>query len=252
MPRSPRKTINLPESNNHLLNMYALAAGAAGVGMLALAPPAGAKIVYTPAHRDLTVNKHFYLDLNHDRINDFEFYLASHICTSKCRGNFLRVKGLRPGDGIWSSVEQVYGVSRRCAVALTKGRQIGSKAPFHQRSISMFSSRTSFASGFYYCPWLNQKQAYLGLKFSVSGKVHFGWARFTTKSGYPPSAQLTGYAYETIPGKPIIAGATKGPDDAEPTALNTNATEPATLGMLALGAPGLSIWRREESVLASV
>jgi hypothetical protein len=26
-------------------------------------------------------------------------------------------------------------------------------------------------------------------------------------------------------------------------------TEPATLGALAMGAPGLSIWRREESVL---
>jgi hypothetical protein len=31
----------------------------------------------------------------------------------------------------------------------------------------------------------------------------------------PPSG---GYAYETIPGKAIIAGAIKGPDDAEPAA----------------------------------
>jgi hypothetical protein len=65
-------------------------------------------------------------------------------------------------------------------------------------------------------------------------------------------ALLTGYAYETIPGKTIIAGATKGPDDAEPaTSLNTSTPEPATLGVLALGAPGLSIWRREESVAAT-
>jgi hypothetical protein len=40
--------------------------------------------------------------------------------------------------------------------------------------------------------------------------------------------------------------------DAEPTVLNTNATQSATLGKLALGAPGLSIWRREESVLAAL
>jgi hypothetical protein len=39
---------------------------------------------------------------------------------------------------------------------------------------------------------------------------------------------------------------------AEPTALNTNATQSATLDKLALGAPGLSIWRREESVLAAL
>jgi hypothetical protein len=65
------------------------------------------------------------------------------------------------------------------------------------------------------------------------------------------SATVTGYAYETIPGKAIVAGATKGPDDAEPTAaLSSHTPEPVTLGALALGAPGLSIWRRTESVAA--
>jgi len=60
---------------------------------------------------------------------------------------------------------------------------------------------------------------------------------------------LTGYAYETIPGKAIIAGKTKGSDDVEPTALNRPALQPATLGVLALGAPGSAIWRREKSVV---
>ena len=63
---------------------------------------------------------------------------------------------------------------------------------------------------------------------------------------------VTGYAYETVPGKAIIAGATNGASEAEPTAsLNTPAPEAATLGMLAVGAPGLSIWRREEAVIAA-
>jgi hypothetical protein len=65
---------------------------------------------------------------------------------------------------------------------------------------------------------------------------------------YPYEVSLTGYAYETIPGKGIIAGKTKGPDDAEPTASDMHTTEQAMLGALALGAPGLSIWRREQSV----
>src|SRR5580693_5813065 len=38
------------------------------------------------------------------------------------------------------------------------------------------------------------------------------------------TATLTGYAYETIPGKAIIAGATKGPDDGEPSASFTTPT----------------------------
>jgi hypothetical protein len=64
-----------------------------------------------------------------------------------------------------------------------------------------------------------------------------------------------GYAYETIPNKPIIAGATHGPDyDAQPASesIETHTPAPATLGMLALGAPGLSIWRREEEVAAAL
>ena len=45
---------------------YAAAAGAAGVGMLAVAPPAHAKIVYTPANVTLLPNQVAGLDLNHD------------------------------------------------------------------------------------------------------------------------------------------------------------------------------------------
>jgi hypothetical protein len=47
----PRKTANLSASLNHQLNGYALAASAAGVALLALAPTAEAKIVYTPAQK---------------------------------------------------------------------------------------------------------------------------------------------------------------------------------------------------------
>jgi hypothetical protein len=89
------------------------------------------------------------------------------------------------------------------------------------------------------------------LQFLIEGKVHFGWARLNVSCrGTDVFAILTGYAYETIPGKSIIAGATKGPDDAAPTASFTMPTpEPVTLGALAMGAPGLSIWRRKELAL---
>ncbi len=60
---------------------------------------------------------------------------------------------------------------------------------------------------------------------------------------------LTGYAYETISGKAIIAGVTKGPADAEPSSsLKRPTHSSATLGTLALGAPGLAIWKRRESL----
>jgi hypothetical protein len=65
------------------------------------------------------------------------------------------------------------------------------------------------------------------------------------------SAVLTGYAYETIPGKLIVAGATEGTDDGKPIAsIGTDTPGPATLALLALGVPGLSIWRREKEATA--
>jgi hypothetical protein len=56
--------------------MYAVAAG---VGMLALAQPSEAKIVYTPANAQIggTVGK-LNLDLNNDGITDFEFCVATN------------------------------------------------------------------------------------------------------------------------------------------------------------------------------
>jgi hypothetical protein len=47
MKPRPRKTANLSESAHQQLKMYAFAATAAGVGVLALAKPAQGKIIYT-------------------------------------------------------------------------------------------------------------------------------------------------------------------------------------------------------------
>jgi hypothetical protein len=90
--------------------------------------------------------------------------------------------------------------------------------------------------------WANVKDRYLGMRFLVgSGKYHFGWARLSvscSRNGISPT--LTGYAYETIPNKPIIAGKTKGPD--------VITVQPATLGHLAAGASAISAWRKESAV----
>jgi hypothetical protein len=241
----PRTTVNLSKSVQHQVNMYALAASAAGVALLAGAQPANAKIVYTPAHKQLTNHKPFDLDLDHNGVNDFKFLLNWYSTTFGKRT--LSVQGVQQGNKIWSS----YVLGRLpCAAPLPKGTRIGPKGRFSMNPVWMFY--TSRASSD--CKWLQRggTTAYLGVKFSIKGKDHFGWVRFTTHSSPHPSAELTGYAYETIPGKSIIAGATKGPNDAESTtSCNPHSSEPAALGLLALGAQGRAIWRREESVVAS-
>jgi hypothetical protein len=52
--RPARRPSQLPESLHKRLNAYALAASAAGVGLLALAQSAEAEIVYTKTHHVVT------------------------------------------------------------------------------------------------------------------------------------------------------------------------------------------------------
>ncbi len=254
-PQLARKTANLSDSVQKRLNMYALAASAAGV--LALAPFAGAKIVYTPAHRHLPLNKDSFLDLNHDGSNDFVFHFHFRKTSNRMFNVDLNVEGVRPGNSIvWLHSTMHEGGS--CAVPLTKGQKVGPKGAFIQGPGTMFDTYANTSFRTTYCAWQHVKngQAYLGLKFSIKGKIHYGWARLGNVFGGPnPAAELTGYAYETIPNKPIITGKTKGPDGSnveEPNAsLAAPTPKPATIGMLALGSPALSIWRREHPVGAN-
>jgi hypothetical protein len=249
----PRKTANLSESIHQQLSMYALAASAAGVGTLCFAKPAEARIVYTPAHVAIKANGGlFHIDLNHDGTPDFALWNRS---SSQNYWRGLLARESRSANEIWMTNTVCAGSPGSGAAPLPKGKRIGPKGEFKHSRYAY--ANMAYAGKATTCgPWARQSnlQAYLGLKFTINGKIHFGWARVKVDTLQAPfSVTLTGYAYETIPGKAIIAGATKGPDDAEPTAaLSSQTPEPTTLGALALGAPGLSIWRRKESAAAAL
>jgi hypothetical protein len=180
--------------------------------MLALAPPAEAKIVYTPAHRVIGPNNSYNLDLNHDGKIDF---IISNVVEnpSLCPQSLTCVSLLFAKPTKRNGVEGPRGThgGYGYAYALKAGARIGPKHPFSATAMEFAISGSCFPFS-RRSHWCKSANKYLGLRFEIS------------------------------------AGVTKGPDDVEPTAsLNTHATEPATLGMLALGAPGLSIWRREET-----
>jgi hypothetical protein len=252
-----RKAANLPESVRQQLNGYALAATAAGVGALALAQPANAKIVYTPAH--VKIAGHVNLDLNHDGITDFVFI-------NTVRGHFAWVNVLSlQQNRVWGRRRNL---GRIYASALPAGIRVGRNQAEFQKGPSCYISAShygpcKFMTG---CTlttqastlgcsgtWGKKARGYVGLKFNVNGKTHYGWARLTVVHKLTVVVTLTGYAYETIPNMPIITGKTKGPDDESieqpnSAALTVPSRKPASLGLLAIGSPGLSIWRREESV----
>jgi hypothetical protein len=248
----PRKTAHLSEFIHRQLNMYALAAGAAGVGILAVAQPAEAKIVYTRSHRVIGINQHFDLDLNHDGKTDFTVGDTTHYSTSG-GVNLLIASGARTNE-----VEGNTATRGFLAAALKKGAVIPKGHFSHDgRMISYCSGFLSCAHTHRIGSWFNVTNRYLGLKFKIDNKIHYGWARLSVQFAgrIYVTTTLTGYAYETIPGKAIKAGQTKeaaddltNEDFGPGASLNNLLPTPqaASLGMLALGVEVVPLRRRKE------
>jgi hypothetical protein len=237
MKRPARVSLQLSKSLHHQLNAYALAASAAGVSVLALAVPAGAKIIYTPTHTVIKLHHPYTLSFNGQK----EFGIAVSHCIGTGCGRYSSAIGIGSlGSGSTARIadtrSQTSFGDANFALALKKGAHIPTRysrraGVLEGRFCGPVSSCSSFGR------WLpDSTNRYVGLRFSVSGKVHYGWARMSVRSTFDPPAYvvvLTGYAYETIPNKPIIAGKTHGEDD-------------GTLGRLAQGACGLTASRQDK------
>jgi hypothetical protein len=89
--------------------MYALAASAAGVGVLALAQRVEAKIIYTKTHHVIGTHDVYRLDLNHDKKIDFILGNTNHCTTTACSwelwasraGPGNNVMGFHSANGWW-------------------------------------------------------------------------------------------------------------------------------------------------------
>jgi len=248
LSQSPRGPSSLSDSVHRQLNMYALAASAAGVSLLALAEPSEAKIIYTKTHQVMRINGICPLDLNHDGNVDFVVQ------------DYIYSWGLYVQGAVGNAIEGSHGL----AAALKKGAAIGPRQRFISNSyvrgetmvgLSCSEGSTCRLAG----PWVNVSNRYLGLKFQIDGKTHYGWARLSTQSqGLQITATLTGYAYETIANKELHAGQTSGGADEQTPLLGgarpargpvLNAATPVlqsgqrvSLGRLALGVANRALW----------
>jgi hypothetical protein len=234
MKRPARVPSQLSESMHKRLNAYTLAASAAGVGMFALAQPVEARVIYTKAHI-LIHNRSYPLDLNHDGLTDFTLSAQSGV-TAYSR--FSAGLGVRPPadhgpNQIWHFT---YQHRTSYAAALKGGVRIGPKARFGPGNFWVMASANSNKS-YSKSQWCDVRNRYLGMRFVIGRKTHYGWARMNATCDRDWSLLLTGYAYETIPNKPIIAGKTRGPD--------VITEQPATLGHLAAGVSAISAWRTD-------
>ncbi len=202
---------NLYQSIHQQLSVYAVATVVALLSVLALAPPSQAKIVYTKANVVLWCqtkfcDKQYNLDLNHDGVTDFVIkvtFFVAFVCNSS------RQVGELPASGNSAIGSGGY------ATALMQGAPIGHSQQFRGGEGTMaFYDVIPTCQASYGGPWYSVHfpvTAYLGLRFRLNGRNHYGWAKLTVEQA--SYAKLTGYAYETIAGKSIIAGQTKGATD---------------------------------------
>jgi len=247
--------VSLSKSIDSRLKVYGIAAAAASVGLLALAEPAQSEIIITnkkiPIPRcDGLGSCPVKVDLNHDGIADFSFTLGYYGFGQNINGrghiNPL-TRGAIVGGGPYSS-----------ASPLVRGAKIGPSAQFVSFSVDI--ERSSYCTTNSICfkehnhegPWGgNHPNRFVGVRFLIRGKTHYGWIRLTvtTSETAPMSEEITEYGYETIANKSCAAGL-PGTSAATSDRLNTEQTgkNSASLGMLALGADALPLWRRDDKV----
>jgi len=246
--RSAKRTVD--RLNQHL-NLYSTAAVAAGVSMLALAQPAEGSVVVTKTNITVGFGSQISIDINKDGINDF--MIAGE--GANYDHSFYATFAIKPLAG-----GKVVGGNRGplgpYASALVKGANIGPSAHFSssvarsQITIErLLGSASASTHESFYGKWPGINNRYLGVKFLIKGATHYGWIRMSVSELSEISGTITEYAYETVANKTIGAGATT---DSSEIATETPAREndpslgKASLGMLASGADGLAIWRREQ------
>jgi hypothetical protein len=249
----PPKT-SLSETIEHRMKLYSVAAAAAGVSMLALAQSAEAEVVVTRSN--IPIPASYYggiqylvpIDLNNDGVKDFSFsfYAFGY-------HGFINDLHVEPQEG--GAVVASHPIGAFYASALVRGAKIGPSAHFSSDGRTEIEVAQGFdASSIYtrrlYGNWGdNPANRYLGVRFLIDGVTHYGWIRMTVITqprGF--SATIVGYAYETIPNKPIVAGIPGKPSAAQ-SGTKAEIFGNPSLGMLALGADGLSTWRDSHALV---
>jgi hypothetical protein len=227
-----RTTVPINSRLNQRLTAYVAAASAAGAAFAV--PQAEAKVVYTPTQT--TIVGATPIDLNHDGTPDFS--IGFHTLS---KALVLEVGPAVKGNEI------LLGKNREVAVGIF-GQPVGPGEKFAASTGNygwmIMADAGSYSVTWFFGPWANATNRYLGFKFNINGEAHYGWARLTVGDYLHSNTAivLTGYAYETQPNTKIIDGHLSDgtADNFAPADPLAPAPQPASLGMLARGADRLA------------
>ncbi len=260
---SQTKNPALPGTAEYGLRWYCLAAAAASVSALALAQPAEGEIIIKNKTIPIPANSGVLLDLNGDGVTDFELFFSNYYI-GQYSVNYFTMEPRGAGNSV---IGMTYSVS-----ALLRGAKIGPAGPFihtsagypiHIEESTLCTQNCGGRTGYSFDQHLRGKwggghpNRFIGLKFQINGKTHYGWVRMTVTvkhqgTGKGPtgsfSVTITEYGYESVANKSCGAGlagaAAVAPDvvrtSAKPELESVRKATPA-LGMLALGAEALPV-----------
>jgi len=239
-----RAESQLSESLQHRLSAYAIAAGAAGVSVLACSVPADAAPICTTLSVKLVSVETYALNPAGQMLPPFNIAqtfenVSSLSNTFWNRGfftpNSVGANALLGAKGLPANL--VSGASIGPAGQFGKGQSYGllfSYGPNNNGGYSHHRGNLKFGKTI----------DLVGFKFSLAGKTHYGWIRMQITlgpgGGFNTTATFThilGYGYESTPDTAILAGSC--------TAARGDNVAPASLGVLALGSEGLPLWRRK-------
>lgn len=252
-----------PEGFEHRLNLYHLAAIAAGVGLMALSQTATGEVVVT--HKTLYLGNGtdgappVPIDFNKDGKLDAFFQQNSFGYGYGTAGAWVWA---HPAEGA-AFIVNGHGTQLPYVAALFRGAQVGPSAQFSSaKSATIERTAQSTSNEFSVCGINRQLKGnfpgntpdrFIGVKFLINGEIHYGWVRLsldtTAFNNCEVVSKITAYAYETEANKPITigSGAAVMPKRKQNSELST--PPDPSLGMLALGSDGLALWRRESELL---
>jgi len=253
---------SLSDALHQRLNSYALAAGAAGVAVLACSSSAEAAPVCRSLSIEFLSNNTYALRPESQTFPPFQIaQTGSFYNTSNSSQSFSWNRAFFTPNSAGANVLLGPG---GLAANLASGVSIGPGGQFGKAA--SYGMLFTYGKGFlgtkgggtllkHRGNFDLQLTNYIGFQFSQSGKNYYGWARLhvtfrkTTGKHKSTILHILGYGYETTPNTAIAAGSCSAPSSAGGTQSGSvpDATTPnssASLGMLALGNHGLSQWRK--------
>jgi len=189
--------------------------GALLVCLFSMAIGVEAEVVYTPVNVVLPANGTFPIDFNHDGINDFTVQASVGLVWCQFGDGGYWKLTVQPGSSTAAVV-----ASGGYAMALQSGISVGPTQSFGTGPQILTYMGWGRCGTLVLGPWLNSPDRYLGVAFAMDAggslQTHYGWVKLSDAAYVDPHGNLhavtivSGFAYESIPGRNIVTGQGSG------------------------------------------